>query len=270
MSVEQESFINQTDRAVIEQIAAANEDLNGRRAAAMVAIADGRSQAEAAQETGLTEGQVSYIVRKYREQGLNAFPNDLIGDDGAISTGDETEQLRTMVDDLNQRIAELQTLVDEKGLEDNSGSSPLPLLVMIRDNISKLTPDMQVDVLRNFQGMSAEDLLDINTWKGMAYMMTYSARFQAGQVRDKVAGTINHVVPEPVQPGRLWQLGKRGLDRLTPDIAKQILSTFEGASREDLLDLDTWKGLAYMINYSLQFQVEQLKNRLSGQEDSEV
>jgi hypothetical protein len=267
--VEQESFMKLEDRTVLAQMAAENENLNGQRAAALLMIGDGQSQAEAARDTGLTEGQVSYIFRKYREQGLDAFPKDLISNDNPPSTGDEAEQLRAMVDDLNQRIVELQALVDEKGLGEKGGSSPLRLLVMIRDNISKLAPDMQVDVLRNFQGMSAEDLLDINTWKGMAYMMTYSARFQAGQVRDKVAGTINQVVPEPVQPGRLWQLGKRGLDRLTPDIAKQILNTFEGATREDLLDLDTWKGIAYMINYSLHFQAEQLKNRLTGHTESE-
>ncbi len=134
---------------------------------------------------------------------------------------------------------------------------------MVKDNAQKLTPEMQLDVLRNFQGMSAEDLLDLETWKGLAYMMTYSARFQADQMRGKVTETINHVVPEPIQPGRLWRLGKSSLDRLTPEFAKQILGTFQGATREDLLDPDTWKGVWYMITYSLQFQAEQLKQRLS-------
>lgn len=146
--------------------------------------------------------------------------------------------------------------------------SPERLLAMVRDNLQKLTPEMQLDVLRNLQTMSAEDLLDLETWKGLAYMMTYSARFQANQMRDKVSGTINHVVPEPIQPGRLWQFGKSSLDRLTPEFAKQILSTFQGASREDLLDPNTWKGVWYMITYSLQFQAEQLKQRLSASDES--
>jgi hypothetical protein len=181
----------------------------------------------------------------------------------------EAERLRAMVDDLTTRMAELQQLVDEgRQPGGDAAYNPARLLEMVRDNVQKLTPEMQLDVLRNFQGMTAEDLLDLETWKGLAYMMTYSARFQAGQMRSKVTDTINQVVPEPIQPGRLWQLGKSGLDRITPDFAKQILSTFQGATREDLLDPDTWKGVWYMITYSLQFQAEQLKQRLSAAESS--
>ncbi len=179
----------------------------------------------------------------------------------------ETEQLRLMIDELNARVAELQAQVDEHATGEAT-YTPVRLLTMVRDNIQKLTPEMQLDVLRNFQGMTAEDLLDLDTWKGMAYMMSYSARFQAGQMRDKVSGAINHVVPEPIQPGRLWQMGKAGLDRVTPEFAKQILSTFQGATREDLMDPDTWKGVWYMISYSLQFQAEQLKQRLSGESEA--
>jgi hypothetical protein len=137
-------------------------------------------------------------------------------------------------------------------------------MTLLRDNVQKLTPDVQSGMLQSFQGMTAEDLLDIETWKGMAYMMSYSAKFQAGQVVGKVNETINEVVPEPIQPGRLWAMGKSSLDKITPDFAKQILATFEGATPRDLIDPNTWKGLWYMINYSLQFQAEQLKNRLSG------
>ena len=183
---------------------------------------------------------------------------------------DEAEQLRSLVESLNARVAELEQLVEAKSGGESGAYSPLRLLTAVRDNVQKLTPEMQLDVLRNFQGMSAEDLLDLDTWKGLAYMMTYSARFQAEQVRGKVSGAINQVVPEPIQPGRLWQLGKAGLDRVTPEFAKQILGTLQGASREDLLDPDTWKGVWYMINYSLQFQAEQLKQRLSHSDESQT
>jgi transposase-like protein len=248
-------------RPALEQLAA-EQDIAGRRAAALLAVADGHSQSEAAAAHDLTEGQVGYIVRKYREHGLDAFA----APSAAATT--ETEQLHQLVNDLNSRVAELEQLVEARGGE-ATAYSPVRLLTMVRDNVQKLTPEMQLDVLRNFQGMSAEDLLDLDTWKGLAYMMTYSARFQAGQVRGKVSEAINQVVPEPIQPGRLWQLGKSGFDRLTPEFAKQILGTLQGASREDLLDPDTWKGVWYMINYSLQFQAEQLKQRLSHSGESQ-
>lgn len=258
-------LVSDEARPALEQLAA-GQDIAGRRATALLAVADGHSQSEAAAAHDLTEGQVGYIVRKYREQGLDAFGAPDAAPQAA--TADETEQLRRLVDELNSRVAELEQLVEARGGE-AAAYSPVRLLTMVRDNVQKLTPEMQLDVLRNFQGMSAEDLLDLDTWKGLAYMMTYSARFQAGQVRGKVSEAINQVVPEPIQPGRLWQLGKSGLDRLTPEFAKQILGTLHGASREDLLDPDTWKGVWYMINYSLQFQAEQLKQRLSHSGESQ-
>ena len=269
MTVNQ-SFLSDVEKSTLEQIATTRQDIEGRRAGALLAIADGQSQAEAAATQGLTEGQVGYILRKFRDQGLDAFPSASTTTPETGTPELEAEQLRALVNDLNNRVTELQQKLDERNAgEDAALYTPARLLTMVRDNVQKLTPEMQIDLLRNFQGMSPEDLLDLETWKGLAYMMTYSARFQADQMRGKVSGTINQVVPEPIQPGRLWQMGKSGIDRITPEFAKQILSTFQGASREDLLDPNTWKGVWYMITYSLQFQAEQLKQRLSASQDKQ-
>lgn len=266
-----QTLLSAEDKVVLGQIAAARQDIEGQRAAALLAIAGGQSHAEAAAANGLTDGQVGYIVRKFREQGLSAFSAvERSATDEATATEPEAEQLRTLVNELNARVVELEQMVEAKqGTAGSAPYTPAGLLAMIRDNIHKMTPEMQLDVLRNFQTMSAEDLLDLETWKGMAYMMTYSARFQADQMRGKVSDTINQVVPEPIQPGRLWQMGKSGLDRVTPEFAKQILSTFQGATREDLLDPNTWKGVWYMITYSIQFQAEQLKQRLTAAEEAQ-
>lgn len=269
-NAENDALLSAEMRERIEQIAATRPDIHGQRAAALLAVDAGQHYAEAAAANGLTEGQVGYVVRKFREQGLDAFPptEETPAEPRAGAAGDDAAQLRALVDELNARVAELQQMADEQR-DGDAAHSPLRLLTLVRDNVQKLTPEMQLDVLRNFQGMSAEDLLDLDTWKGMAYMMAYSARFQAGQVRDKMSGVINQVVPEPIQPGRLWQLGKSGLDRVTPEFAKQILGTFQGATREDLMDPDTWKGVWTMISYSLQFQAEQLKQRLSNSGSTE-
>ncbi len=265
-----QTLLTDESRAALEQIALNRSGIDAQRAAALLAVDAGQSQADAATANGLTDGQVSYAVRKFREQGLAAFSEARpAGPTEQLTPKQEAEQLRVMVDELNARVAELQLLVDEQHTASQTPQySPARLLEMVRDNAAKLTPEMQLDVLRNFQGMSAEELLDLDTWKGLAYMMAYSARFQADQMRGKVSETINQVVPEPIQPGRLWQLGKSSLDRVTPEFAKQLLSTFQGASREDLLDPNTWKGVWYMITYSMQFQAEQLKQRLSAAEES--
>jgi transposase-like protein len=264
-------LLSKSDKAALEIIAATQHDIEGQRAAALLAIAGGETQTAAAAAHGLTEGQVAYALRKFREQGMEAFsPVSRAGTAESANPEAEVESLRAMVDQLNSRVAELQQQVDTRPAAGEAIYTPTYLLAMVRENVSKLTPEMQIDVLRNFQGMSAEDLLDLETWKGLAYMMTYSARFQADQMRGKMSDTINQVVPEPIQPGRLWQFGKSGLDRITPEFAKQILSTFQGASREDLLDPDTWKGVWYMITYSLHFQAEQLKQRLTAAEEGQT
>ena len=260
------------ERAILEQIAATRTDIEGQRAEALAAVSSGKTQAEAAAASGLTEGQVSYIVRRFRDQGLAAFQS--AGIETAEPSGpsmSEDEQLQSLNETLDRRVAQLEQMA---GMQSETGEeasySPVGLLTMVRQNVRKLAPDVQIDILRNFQDMSAEDLRDLDTWKGLAYMMAYSARFQAGQVRGKMSETINRAVPEPVQPGRLWQLSKSGINRITPDIARQIFSTFQGATREDLMDPDTWKGVWYMINYSLQFQAEQLKQRLIAAEEAQA
>jgi hypothetical protein len=68
------------------------------------------------------------------------------------------------------------------------------------------------------------------------------------------------------QPEKLVQFLKDNLDRITPDVAKGIAATFQGATIEDLMDPETWKGMGYMLNYSMRFQMEQLKQRLMGED----
>lgn len=267
-----DGLLTTEERAACETMATAS-DLNGRRAAALLAVDAGQTQAAAAAAAGLTEGQLRYFLRKFHEQRLDAFSaTSEETDSPAVSTTEsaaETEELRRRVDELNALVAELQAKVAASGSPAGEGNyTPTRLLGTVRDSLHKLAPDAQMGILQSFEGMTAEDLLDLDTWKGLAYMMTYSARFQAEQIRDRVSGTINQVVPEPIQPGRLWQMGRKGLDKITPDFARQILSTFEGASREDLLDPDTWKGVWYMISYSLQFQAEQWKQKLLESEQA--
>jgi transposase-like protein len=270
---EQDGFLSAEERQALEQIVAQGDgDGDAQRAQALLAIADGQTRADAAAAAGLTDGQLEYFLRKFRDQRLDAF-STAPGAGAAPapeSTPDEAAELRRLIDELNTVLEELHAMAPETPKSAPNPYSPQALLSMMRDNLGKLAPDVRLDILRNFQGMTADDLKDIETWKGMAYMMTYSARFQAGQVRDKVSGTINQVVPEPVQPGRLWQLAKNGMDRVTPDIAKQILSTFQDATVDDLRDPDTWKGVWYMVSYSMQFQAEQMRDRLLRAENDQT
>lgn len=165
---------------------------------------------------------------------------------------------QALLDELDQLVAELRTAVPNAGA---NAYSPMFFLSYIRETLGKLTPDVQLGILESFEGMTREDMMDIDTWKGLAYMAGYSARFQAGQLKDK----MNELLPTPLQPDTTINLVKQTLDKFTPEVAKNIMETLQGATREDLLDVDTWKGIWYMLNYSLQFQLTQLRERVSGE-----
>ncbi len=172
-----------------------------------------------------------------------------------------TEQRQTLLKDLDDLVRDLQTKIPQVASAP-SIYSPLVFLAYIRKNVSRLTPDVQLGILESFEDMTVEDAMDPETWKGLAYMASYSARFRANQVKDK----MNEQLPEPMQPDTMTDFVKTNVDRFTPEVVKGILETFQGATREDLLDLETWKGMWYMINYSFTFQMNQLRDKVLGED----
>lgn len=278
-----EQLLLPEERAALKKLAE-KMDIDGKRAAALLAIDAGESQADAAGQTGLTKGQVQYALKKFRSERLLAFPGALAllpADAAPYPVADETTPEETITTaeqalakevpstQIGRLLAELDAMVETLRSSIPSATqspySPFRLLALVRNNVSRYTPDVQLSVLEQFQDMSREDLMDLDTWKGIAYMIAYSAQFQAGQTKEM----LDERLPGPIKPDSILGLFKGTLDRITPDIAKQIVGSFEGASREDLLDLDTWKGVWYMLNYSLQFQAEQIKLRLIGGDEEE-
>ena len=62
-------------REACQRIAAQDEGVWSQRAAALLAIDEGMTRAQASAKTGLTPGQVSYAVSLLRHQSLAMFPN---------------------------------------------------------------------------------------------------------------------------------------------------------------------------------------------------
>ncbi|MCB9420838.1 MAG: hypothetical protein H6667_13605 [Ardenticatenaceae bacterium] len=172
----------------------------------------------------------------------------------------DNSELRQLVNELDSLLADLKNSLPESS---SSPYSPVRLLSTLRQNLGSLSPEMRLGLLQNFEGMTKEDLLDIETWKGMAYMMSYSARFQADQAREK----MNEHLPTPLKPDTWINFFKQTLDKVTPGVAKDIAQNLQGATKEDLMDPDTWKGVWYMLDYSLRFQAEQFKQKLTGQDE---
>lgn len=179
--------------------------------------------------------------------------------------GDFREQRKTLLKELDDLVKDLQAKIPQAASAP-SIYSPLVFLTYIRKNVSRLTPDVQIGLLQSFEDMTVEDAMDPETWKGMAYMASYSAKFRANQVKEK----MNEQLPEPIQPDTMIEFVRKNVDRFTPEVVKGIMETFQGATREDLMDLETWRGMWYMINYSFTFQVNQLRDRVLGETAVEV
>ncbi len=173
---------------------------------------------------------------------------------------------QTLLKDLDDLVKDLQTKIPQVNADAMpSLYSPLVFLTYIRKNVSRFTPDIQIGILQSFDEMTVEDAMDPETWKGMAYMASYSAKFHANQVKDR----MNEQLPEPLQPDTMIEFVSQNVDRFTPDVVKGIMETFQGATKEDLMDLETWKGMWYMINYSFTFQMNQLRDKVLGEEETD-
>jgi transposase-like protein len=72
-------LLSAQERVAFRMIATGN-DLHGKRAIALLAIDDGVTQAEAAQQAGLTPGQVKYWLDKFRQVRMQIFPEEVLKD----------------------------------------------------------------------------------------------------------------------------------------------------------------------------------------------
>jgi len=70
--------------------------------------------------------------------------------------------------------------------------------------------------------------------------------------------------PPPFSPRQLLELIEQNLDKIPPEMGLGMLAKLRKAIGEDLFDVDTWKGMWTMLNYTLEYQGDVLKRRLTG------
>lgn len=75
--------------------------------------------------------------------------------------------------------------------------------------------------------------------------------------------------PPPFSPQRMVDLIDRNLNRLSPEMGLAMVQKLRDTLTQDLFDLDTWRGVWYMLNYSLEAQTDMLKRRLSGEYETD-
>ena len=124
------------------------------------------------------------------------------------------------------------------------------MLDFLNENRERFTPESLgvIDELRaSLEGSKPEDFLDPDTWRGMWFIINYSLQNETEPLREGLAERLSNL------PGAGVLLGVR--------------DTLADASPSDFLDIDTWKGLGFIIQYSLQQELEELRERLNGSSD---
>lgn len=163
---------------------------------------------------------------------------------------DSRAQLDALMAQLNGIAADIQK---EAPTFTPPPFSPSALIALVRDNIERFAPGVRLEIVdelrRNLQGTSPKDLLDPETWKGLWYVLNYTARGQVQQLSDGVLERLMKL------PGMA--------------VLSDLKSGLEGASPKDFLDIDTWKGAWIILNAAVQAQVSEVKRRVLGSSDDE-
>lgn len=86
---------------------------------------------------------------------------------------------------------------------------------------------------------------------------------------ERVRALTPGYTPPPFSPRRLLKLIAENLENISPEIGLGILERLRSTIGEDIFDVDTWKGIWYMLNYTLEYQGDILKRRFTGEYETD-
>lgn len=75
--------------------------------------------------------------------------------------------------------------------------------------------------------------------------------------------------PPPFSPQALIALIENNVSRLSPGLGLGLLQWLRKGLNQDFFNVDTWKGIWYMLNYSLEYRGDMLKRRLTGEYETD-
>jgi 1-acyl-sn-glycerol-3-phosphate acyltransferase len=99
------------------------------------------------------------------------------------------------------------------------------------------------------------------------------ARRQLTEELDQLIERVRKVSPEysppPFSPQRLIKMISENLGLFSPETVSRILQQLRSGVTRDLFDLDTWKGIWYVVNYSLESQRDLFRRRVAGEYETD-
>lgn len=128
--------------------------------------------------------------------------------------------------------------------------SPQAMLALLQANLERISSMVQIPILtelkNNLKGTKPEDFMDPETWKGLWYVLNYTAQAQSRQALEKVDEMLAGM------PG-----GQALID---------LRSGLEGTSPKELLDINTWKGAYVIADVTVKAQITDLRRKVLGEE----
>lgn len=201
------------------------------------------------------------------------------------------QELNVMVDDLRQRVPDFTP----------PPFSSEALLDWLRKNFDRFAPQLFKDIGENLEDATVEDFKDPDTWRGIWFLITYSVKQESEELFEKLA---QQAAENPtVKRGKDYFEGlptvregrqkiesipavkqtkefieglpgvKEGRKLLSSLPGANVVSSFaeaiDDATPKDFLDADTWSGIWYVVNHSLEAEWEDLKKRVSDDDHGE-
>jgi hypothetical protein len=174
-------------------------------------------------------------------------------------TPEQRHQFEATIAEINRLAKRLQEMVPGYV---PPAFSPTELARLLKENMERFTPEMRLDILRDLQaglsGPTAKDLLDLDTWKGLWYLLNYSAESQSRTLFMEMRQVVSSL------PGMNLLASLPGASTVS-----EVMNMLEGSSPRDFMDVDTWKGIWYIVNYSMKYEMDEMRKRIMGETDEE-
>ena len=168
---------------------------------------------------------------------------------GTEGKSQEREHFEMLVQEFNALAEEIKRSYPDFVPPEFSAAG---MIAMLKTNLAKLTPGLQSETLvqlrANLEGTTPQDLIDPDTWKGLWYILNYTAQAQSRDAIEKISTRLGAI------PGYNLMVDLKG--------------NLEGTSPREFLDADTWKGLFLVMSYSARATVNDVKRRVLGEDDA--
>ena len=100
-----------------------------------------------------------------------------------------------------------------------------------------------------------------------------SLRRQLIRELDELTRRLRAITPDygaaPAAAGGVIDVIEESADTIAPGLARRLRGTLSRFINEDFLDVDTWKGMWYVLNQTVQYQTDVFRRRLTGEYETD-